>query len=91
MQSLKSLIRIVINVIKKTLKEKKVFTSKNIQKKKSILKNIGFFDSSLQYNFSELRLYYDVNIFVNQISCDQYHKADIVYLLSKCLRGVTYM
>ena len=62
-------------------KEKKVLT----------LKNIGFFDSSLKYDFSELRLYHNVNIFVNQISCDQYHEADIVQLFSKCLRGATYM
>ena len=36
-------------------KEKKIF----------ILNNIGFFDSSLQYNFLKLRLYHNVNIFVN--------------------------
>ena len=61
-------------------KEKKVFTLKNIQKEKEIFtsKNIDFFDSLLKYNFLKLRLYYNVNIFVNQISCDQYQKADII-------------
>ena len=78
-------------MFKRTPKKKKVFISKNIQKKKLILKNIGFFDSLLKYNFSELRLYYNVNIFVNQISCDQYHEADIIQLFSKCLRGAAYM
>ena len=73
--------------------KKKVFILKNIQKEKKvlILKNIGFFNSLLQYNFSKLRLYYDVNIFVNQISCDQYHEADIIQLFSKCLRGAAYI
>ena len=93
MQSLKSSTRIIINVIKKTFKKKEILTSKNIQKKKKVftLKNIGFFNSSLQYNFLKLRLYYNVNIFVNQISCDQYHEADIIQLFSKCLRGAAYM
>ena len=71
--------------------EKKIPTLKNIQKEKPTLKNIGFFDSLLQYNFSKLRLYHNVNIFVNQISCDQYHEADIVQLFSKCLRGAAFM
>ena len=55
MQDLKSLIRIAKNVIKRTPKEKKVST----------LKNIGFFNPSLKYNFLKLRLYHNVNIFVN--------------------------
>ncbi|CAF9921791.1 MAG: hypothetical protein ALECFALPRED_001876 [Alectoria fallacina] len=54
-------------------------------------KDIGFFDPSLQYDFPELRLYHDVNIFVDQVPCDQYHEADIVQLLPKCLRGAAYM
>lgn len=38
---------------------------------KFTLKNIDFFDSSLYHNFSKLRLYYNVNVFVNQIQqCD---------------------
>ena len=53
-------------------KKKEVPTSKDIQKEKKILtsKDIGFFDPSLRYDFSELRLYYNMNIFVNQVSCD---------------------
>ena len=61
------------------------------QKEKPTPKDIGFFDPSLQYDFPELRLYHDVNIFVDQVSCDQYHEADIVQLLPKCLRGAAYM
>ena len=34
-------------------------------KRSFYIKNIGFFNSLLQYNFSELRLYHNVNIFVN--------------------------
>ena len=87
MQSLKPSTRI----FKQREKQKKIPTTKNIQKKKLISKNIGFFDLSLQYNFPKLRLYHDVNIFVNQISCDQYHEADIVQLFPKCLRDAAYM
>ena len=47
-----------------------MFQKSKSQKDVFILKNIDFFDSLLQCNFSELRLYYNVNIFVNQISCD---------------------
>ncbi|CAD6576946.1 MAG: Baculoviral IAP repeat containing [Alectoria sarmentosa] len=54
-------------------------------------KDIGFFDPSLQYDFPELRLYHDVNVFVNQVPCDQYRGTDIVQLLPKCLRDAAYM
>ena len=57
-------------MIKKTPKEKEILTSKDIQKEKPTSKNIDFFNPSLKYDFSKLRLYYNVNIFVNQISCD---------------------
>ena len=54
--------------------------------------DIGFFDPSLQHDFPELRLYHDVNVFVDQVQqCDQYLEADIVQLLPKCLRGAAYM
>ena len=62
--------------------QKEVFTSKDI----------GFFDPSLQHDFPELRLYHDVNVFVDQVQqCDQYRGTDIVQLFSKCLRGAAYM
>ena len=46
---------------------------------------------SLQYDFPELRLYHDVNVFVDQVPCDQYRGTDIVQLLPKRLRGAAYM
>ncbi|CAF9943111.1 MAG: Baculoviral IAP repeat-containing protein 5, partial [Alectoria fallacina] len=92
LQSLKPPSQIATNVIRKTPKEKEVLTSKDIQKEKPTPKDIGFFDPSLQYDFPELRLYHDVNIFVDQVPCDdQYQEADIVQLLPKCLRGAAYM
>ena len=54
-------------------------------------KDIGFFDPSIQHDFPKLRLYHDVNVFVDQVPCDQYHEADIIKLLPKCLRGAAYM
>ena len=95
LQSLKPPIHILkqLNQKSTTEKQKKVFKPKDIQKEKKVftLKDIGFFDPSLKFNFSKLRLYHNVNIFVNQISCDQYHEVDIVQLFSKCLRGAAYM
>ncbi|CAF9925161.1 MAG: hypothetical protein ALECFALPRED_002913 [Alectoria fallacina] len=90
LQSLKPPTRILRQM---SQKEKEVPTPKDIQKEKKVPtpKDIGFFDPSLQYDFPELRLYHDVDIFVDQVPFDQYHEADIVQLLPKCLRGAAYM
>ena len=52
-------------------------------------KNIGSLDPSLQHDFSKLCLFHDAYTFHDPIErCkSQFGKADILELLSKCLRG----
>ena len=54
--------------------------------------SIGFFDPSLQHDFSELRLYYNIESFAKHTKeCfDLYREVDLLQLLSKYLRGLAF-
>ena len=57
--------------------------------KTPMLKDIGFLDLSLQYDFPELCLFHNAHTFCNRIEqCrSEFLEADILQLLPKCLRG----
>ena len=69
-------------------KEAQKVAQKEAQKPTFISRDLAFFDPSLQYNFSKLRLYHDINNFVEHIlhCADRYREIDVTELLSKCLR-----
>ena len=75
-----------------TEKEAQKAAQKEAQRPTSTPRDIGFFDPFLQFDFSELRLYHDINEFVKHIlqCADQYREIDIIELLSKCLRGSAF-
>ena len=49
--------------------------------------HIGFFNPSLQYNFPELSLFQNVDVFCNRLRRLRFFKTDILDLLPKYLRG----
>ena len=77
---------------KKSQRATQKTTEKEAQRPISTSRDIDFFDPSLQFDFSELRLYHNINEFVKHILqyANQYRQVDIIELLLKCLRDQTF-
>ena len=73
-------------------KESQEAAEKEAQKPTPTSRDLAFFDPSLQFDFSKLRLYHDIDEFVEHIlqCADQYRHVDIIEWLPKCLRGQAF-
>ena len=57
------------------------------ERKMPFMKDIGFFDPSLQYDFPELCLFQNVKTFCDRIRRLRFCETDILDVLPSCLRG----
>lgn len=66
--------------------------AKEASKPTPVPQDLGFFDSSLQQDFPEIRLFHSVHMFIDHIQrCKyQYREEDIIKILPKCLRGAAF-